>query len=113
MNEGVSGTSATTPVTKAIRQTLRAEIKRTGVTALMLLKNAHDAPDGLNAAHVNRWIGGIVRSAPARHVRYVTARWEALPNDAGRVSCDGEALPKRGMRFADPSATRIDVTEEM
>lgn len=106
------GTSATTPITKVVRQTLRAEIKRTGITAIMLLNEAHDIPDGLNAAHINRWMGGVITSAPARHVGYVIDRWAGLPDNAGSVSADGGQRPKRGKRFADDDA-RMAVTEAM
>lgn len=99
------------PVTKAVRQKLRSEIKRTGITAMMLLKDAPDLPDGLTVAHVNRWIGGILNAALARHVDYVMDRWASLP-DAESVIRDGKPVTKRGKRFAD-GAKRIDVTEEM
>ncbi|MEC3949290.1 hypothetical protein [Sphingobium sp. HWE2-09] len=110
MKPSVHGT--TVPITKAIRQKLRAEIKRTGVTAMMLLKEAPDLPDGLTVAHVNRWIGGVIDAARARHIDYVMSRWASLPDNAGRVSSNGSPLPKRGKRFAD-SAKRIEVTAEM
>lgn len=112
MTDAAPGSPATTPITKTIRQAFRAEIKRTGITALMLLKNAADLPDGLNAAHVNRWIGGIVTSASMRHVAYVTRRWAALPDDAGRTTTGGKPLPRRGRRVADGN-DRIPVTEAM
>lgn len=100
------------PITKAIRQKLRSEIKRTGLTALMLLQGAGDLPEGLTVAHVNRWISGIVKAASQSHVDYVMDRWASLPDKAGRVSPNGVLLPKRGKRFAD-GAKRIAVTEEM
>jgi hypothetical protein len=73
------------PITKALRASLKAEIKRTGASAQLLLKNAPDLPDGLNGSIVNRWIGGIIRSAPQRHVDYVLAKWRSLPDHAGRL----------------------------
>ncbi|AUW58049.1 hypothetical protein C1T17_07945 [Sphingobium sp. SCG-1] len=100
------------PITKAIRQKLRSEIKRTGMTALMLLTKAHDKPDHLTVAHVNRWMSGIIEDAPAPHIDYVLNTFAGLPNDAGRVSPEGVSLPKRGKRFAD-GAKRIELTQEM
>lgn len=110
MNLRVPGT--TVPITKAIRQKLRAEIKRTGITAMMLLKDMPDLPDGLTVAHLNRWIGGVIDTAPVRHIDYVMSRWAGLSDNAGRVSSNGTPLPKRGKRFAD-GTKRIEVTEEM
>lgn len=109
MKPSVHGT--TVPITKAIRQKLRSEIKRTGITAMMLLKDAPDAPDGLTVAHVNRWISGLIDTAPARHVDYVAGKWASLP-DAASVTRDSKPLAKRGPRYAD-GKKRIEVTEEM
>lgn len=100
------------PITKAIRQKLRSDIKRTGATAIMLLQGADDLPEGLTVAHVNRWISGIVKAAPQSHVDYVLAKWASLGDDAGRIGPDGVALPKRGRRHAS-HARSISVTEEM
>ncbi len=107
-----SDADASQPITKAIRQKLRSEIKRTGTTAIMLLQGADDLPAGLTVAHVNRWISGIVKAASQSHVDYVMDRWAILPDNAGHVSPNGVLLPKRGKRFAD-GAKRIAMTEEM
>lgn len=78
----------------------------------MPFKDAPDLPDGLTAVHVKRWIGGVIGSAPLKHVDYVTDRWTGLPDNAGRVSPDGAPRPKRGTQFVD-GAKRIEVTAEM
>lgn len=100
------------PISKAIRQKLRSEIKRTGLTAIMLLQGADDLPEGLTVAHVNRWISGIVKAAPQSHIDYVLAKWASLGDNAGRIGPDGVALPKRGRRHA-RDAISISMTEEM
>lgn len=100
------------PITKAIRQKLRSEIRRTGTTAIMLLQGADDLPEGLTVAHVNRWISGIVKEAPKSHIDHVLAKWASLGDDAGRIAPDGHALPKRGRRHAS-DARLIGITEEM
>lgn len=99
------------PITKAIRQNLRSDIKRTGTTAIMLLQGADDLPEGLTVAHVNRWISGIVKEAPQSHIDYVLAKWASLGDDAGRTGPDGHALPKRGRRHAS-DARLIGITKE-
>ena len=97
------------PLSKTLRQQLRDEVRRTGVTATMLLKNEPKAPPGLTSSLVNRWIGGIVKEAPVAHIDFVRARWAALPDDAAIVS----DLPKRGRRHHCAYEACIDVTDDM
>lgn len=105
------GLGTTVQITKAIRQQLRSEIKRTGVTAMMLLTDARELPDGLTVAVVNRWLGGVSDFAYLRHLAYVTDMWAALPN-VENVLRDGKPVPKRGPRYSD-GEKRIEVTAEM
>jgi hypothetical protein len=82
MNKDVRSSQAV-GISSAIRKELKAERKRTATTALALLRDAEDLPDGLTGSLVNRWIGGIAKSAPQRQIDYVLARWRALPDGAG------------------------------
>lgn len=100
------------PITKAVRQKLRSEIKRTEITAMALLRDADDIPEGLTVAHVNRWISGIVKAARQLHIDYVLGKWASLGNSARRIGADGLALPKRGRRHAS-DARSIGITQEM
>ncbi|HKX79695.1 MAG TPA: hypothetical protein VJM34_14345 [Novosphingobium sp.] len=68
------------PVTGELRERFRAEIRRTGVTAQMLMPRLPDRPKGMNAAIINRWIGGTIRRAPQAHIDYALAQWIALPD---------------------------------
>lgn len=70
-------------ISAALRKELKAERKRTATTALELLRDAPDLPDGLTGSLVNRWIGGVAKSAPQRQIDYVLERWRALPDEAG------------------------------
>lgn len=72
--------SPTIPLTGMVRQRLRAEIRRTGVTAIMLSRHDADVPEGLNARMLNRWIGGIIEEAPQAHINYVLAKLASLPD---------------------------------
>jgi hypothetical protein len=92
-------------LTKVVRASLRAEHKRTDVTAMQLLDGAEDLPDGLTAGSVNRWMNGLIRAAPRCHYDYVVARWKALP--------DATATQKRGKRYPTASDAWIEVTDAM
>lgn len=99
-------------LTKAVRARLRAEHKRTDVTAMQLLDGAADLPDGLTAGSINRWMNGLIRSAPRCQFDYVIARWAALP-DNPNVTADGVPIRKRGKRYPKASGRWIEVTEAM
>lgn len=99
-------------LTKAVRARLRAEHRRTDVTAMQLLDGSADLPVGLTAGSVNRWINGLIRSAPRYHLDYVFARWAALPGNLN-VTADGAPVRKRGKRYPTASGMWIEVTEAM
>ena len=100
-------------ITDAIRAALRAEIRRTGVTAIMLLKGRRDVPDGLAARTVNRWLAGLLSTARRSHLDYVMAQWSDRSDDAGRMTSDGRKLSRRGARHPATGETWIPVTNAM
>lgn len=101
------------PITDALRAKLRAERDRTGITAIKLLKASRDRPEGLDARSVNRWIGGLIRSAPESHIAYVLARWAELPDHPVRSAHDGGRRGRLGRRHAKTGEMWIEVTDEM
>lgn len=101
------------PITKDVRQRLRDEQKRTGISLRALFKDRRDIPEGLLPSHVSRWASGIIREAPSEHVEYVFRLWEAVPDDGGRVDDDGNILPRAGRRHPKSGEEWIDVTDDM
>lgn len=77
------------------------------------MKNARDLSEGLPARSVNRWMTGLVSSAPRAHVDYVSARWGKMPDDPGRITRDGRKLSKRGARHPVPGEEWIALTDAM
>ena len=100
-------------ITDTLRAKLRVERQRTGVTAINLLKACRDVPDGLNARAVNRWIGGLIRSAPASDLNYVVALWAALPDHPGQLSHDGGRRGRLGRRQPKEGESWIVISEAM
>lgn len=100
----------TVPMTTDRRRALRAEITRTGLTAIMLFENARGLPEGLDARTVNRWIGGLTKAASKRDLDHAMMLWSKLPDDPGRMTSDGRRLSRRGARHAGENETRIVVT---
>lgn len=90
------------PLTRAIRQKLRSEIRRTGVTALALLSNDSDRPHSLTVGTVNRWMSGLIKHAPPEQISYVLDKWAALPNSA----------PKLGPRPRHAAKGSIEIPDE-
>ena len=84
-------------MTAALRRALRAEIRRTGVTARILLADA-SPPPGLTARDINRWLGGLRSTAPAAHVTFTLNAWARLP--------------AQGQGAADAAAAWVDLTAE-
>jgi hypothetical protein len=95
------GTQKWVLIDKGIRQSLNAEIKRTGATALILQHNAPNWPEGLTVAFVNRVIGGLIKRAPQRQIDQIFAMWAALP-DRG----EGPPLQKHRKREPKPPVGR-------
>ena len=68
-------------LTSEIVRTLRTHKDRSGVGAHALLKHGSLPPQGLNAAMVENWFSGTVKSAQKRHLDYMLAAYESLPTD--------------------------------
>ncbi len=100
-------------ITDAIRAALRAEIRRTGVTAIGLIKGRRDLPTGLDARAVNRWLTGVRKIARRSDLEFAAKRWAELPDDPGRVTTDGRRLSRRGARHPAADETWIEVTPAM
>ena len=64
-------------ITPAIRERLRNEMERTGISPQALLENCPDAP--VNSHTVYRWLAGKIQSAEPRHYEYILKKWENLP----------------------------------
>lgn len=82
------------------------------MTAIRLMSEVTDVPEGLTSSHINRWMSGLSKQAIDLHLDYVLCRLKAMPDNAGLIGPDGGSVPRRGRRAA-TGATRIPVTEEM
>lgn len=100
-------------ITDAIRATLRAEMRRAGVTAIKLLKGRRNLPEKLDARTVNRWLVGLYLTAKRSDLKYVMELLAASPSDPGRITGDGRKLSRRGARHPVEGETWINVTDEM
>jgi hypothetical protein len=107
-----SAESPSINIGKAQREILRREFKRTGMTAIRLMSEATDAPEGLNSSHINRWISGLLKQVIDLHLEYVLCRLKGMADDAGLIGPGGKSVSKRGRR-ADDGAIRIPVTDKM
>ena len=58
---------------------LKAEVKRSGISATKLLKELSDVPDGLSAQMIISWLGER-NSARLDHYQYVVDGWASMPN---------------------------------
>lgn len=69
-----------TPITEAIRQKLRAERDRTGLTPSALLRiTEKERPKDLSISAPGLWIRGDVRSLKPEHLEFVLSAYEACP----------------------------------
>lgn len=71
-------------INKTLREELQKQKSRTGVSAISLLQQDSNKPDGVTHRLVNRWLSGMVTQAHPAHIEYVLNRWKSLP-DSGRV----------------------------
>lgn len=70
-------------VTEQLKEKISSEIKRTGVGPSTLLKGQRTRkPQGLDSDVVRRWLNGQSKTADTEHIKFVTALWEALPDEA-------------------------------
>jgi hypothetical protein len=103
----------TVAITNEIKQKLKREKLRTGLSAIALFKSEIDIPIGLTSGVVNRWLSGLTKTASRNHLDYVIGKWSDRQDDAGRVSIDGSRTITRGRKFPKPSEEWINVTDEM
>lgn len=96
---------------KELRRTLKSELKRTGMTAIALLKGADDLPDGVTASVVNRWLGGLAKPRRQSDLDYVLNKLRALPTVP--ESPRGHAAGRPGRRHPRPGEEWIEVTPDM
>ena len=96
---------------KTLRQTLKSELKRTGMTAIALLQDADDLPDGLDVRAVNRWIAGLAQPDRQSHLDYVFDKLRALPD--APTGSRGHVAGRPGRRHPRPGEEWIEVTPEM
>lgn len=101
------------PLTSTLKGKIKAEIKRTGITARMLLANDIEKPEGLTSSMINRWIGGVIKTASQAHLDYVLQKWSGLADNAGRVLSEGILLPTSRSKFASASSKPIAITKKM
>jgi hypothetical protein len=88
-------------ITAAIRHRLKAEIRRTGITAFKLFKDNADLPEGLMPRMVNRWAAGLSKRARKDHLDYALSRYAALPDKAsGRSAQWMKFTPAMADRFS-------------
>lgn len=66
-------------ITEDMRQALKAERDRTGVTPFNLLKDDAEAPDQLSYAAIPNWLSGSTATALEHHLDYVLSKWRSLP----------------------------------
>lgn len=96
---------------KAVRHSLKSELKRTGMTVIALLKDAKDLPDGLNVRAVNRWISGSEQPERRSQFDYVLGKLRALPDAPPGLK--GHVAGRPGRRHPRPGEEWIEVTAEM
>ena len=72
--------TTSTPVMAALRNALRAEIHRTGVTILALSKEAPGLPPDLTPRVVNRWLSGLSKLIDRSQAELLLAVYGALPD---------------------------------
>jgi hypothetical protein len=69
------------PLSEETRLRIRAEIERTGIGPMRLLRGKLDKPGGLTSQMVESWMSGAVQSAVPGHVTFLLERWGALPTN--------------------------------
>ena len=67
-------------ITEDMRQALKAERDRTGVTPFNLLKDDAEAPDHLSYAAIPNWLSGATATALEHHLDYALSKWRSLPD---------------------------------
>ena len=73
-------------ITEDMREALKAERDRTGVTPPKLLKDDAEAPDQLSCAAIANWLSGSTATALEHHLDYAISKWRSLPDaSAGEV----------------------------
>lgn len=100
----MSGPSDLVPISKDVRARLKAEVARTGVTALRLCRMQEGLPP---SGIVNRWMKGIAREARRMDLESVLAAYQALP------TVDAVSKPRAGRRHETLNSPRIPVTASM
>jgi|GEM_PF-5621861 len=69
-------------ITSGIVSVLKAHMRRTGISATMLLKNHSNIPEGLTTAEIISWLDkhGGVKVTQKRYLDFVLQCWEAEPD---------------------------------
>lgn len=108
--QSYSSDAAIIDLTQPLRMALKAEFRRTGVPARLLLKGRRDLPLGLDARTVNGWLR-TSPSARVDHLKFVCAALAALPSAA---DCpDGVAHKSKSGPRGRRDDRRIDITPDM
>lgn len=68
------------PLSLDIRNTLKAEISRTGVGAVKLLQVADGAPADLTYLTVQAWVDGAAKQAREENLEFALSAWRSLPD---------------------------------
>lgn len=68
------------PITPNMRDTLRREKQRTGLTLPNALVNRPDIPDGLSVGMIHGWLYGQVKTARREYLDYVLGLLKHLPD---------------------------------
>jgi len=70
------------PITPELRDRMRKEIERTGVSPSILFPNTRCEGDVSPRGNtVWLWMNGNIKSAPREHVAYVLEKWRTLPDE--------------------------------
>ena len=75
------------PLTKPMRQNLRAEKTRTGIGEYKLLKGRNDAPDDLKYSDITKWLySRDVKNVIKNHYGWSLEAWKQLPDTKKKVT---------------------------
>ena len=105
-------------ITRAIRQQLRAELARTGVTPSSFLKqpcclNPAKIPAGFTRHTFKRLLQGRNPKVPVAHIAFILEKLAEIGDGAGTVDADGKPFLRRGRKGPLPGEQWIEVTAEM
>ena len=67
-------------ITEDMRQAMKTERDRTGVTPFNLLKDDAEAPGQLSCGAIANWLSGATATALEHHLDYVLSKWRSLPD---------------------------------